>query len=96
MTVLTTSEYLDRLIAESLRTNRQIRYDSDLVQALGVTRTAIALYRQGGNMSVVVAVRLAEQLRLHPMETISATMYKQSKADDDKKLWLYYYEQYKS
>lgn len=84
----TSAEYIDRLIAKSMATDRALRYDRDLAAALGISGAALSLYRQGGNMSAIVAVKIALMLDLHPMETIAATMSHQAKTDADKAFWI--------
>lgn len=97
MTTPTTAEYLDRILKESLELNdRRLRYDSDIAEALGVSKTTMSSYRHGTHhMSVIVAVKIAEILRIHPMETISATMERQAKPGPDKALWRHYYDKYR-
>jgi predicted transcriptional regulator len=95
MEIPTTADYLDRIIADSLTNNRSIRYDTDIAKALDLTKTSLSMYRHGHNMSVTVALKIAEILRIHPMETISATMARQSTKEADRKAWEYYYEKYK-
>ena len=95
MTLPTTADYLDRILKDSLEHNRHLRYDTDIAKALNLSRATISLYRHGHNMSVLVALRIAEILRLHPMETISATMANQSTNESERALWTYYYEEYR-
>lgn len=96
MAIPTTAEYLARILNDSLENNRNIRYDADIAKALGVSKATMSLYRHGHNMSVLVALKVSEILRIHPMETIAATMVYQSKSEEDIKLWTYYYEKYQS
>lgn len=74
MTMKNTIDYLD----EVTRQHPGITNDSQLAHFLDITRQAISNYRKGQQMSVTVALRIAQVLELHPMETISATMYQQS------------------
>lgn len=96
MDIPTTADYLARILNDSMENNRNIRYDADIAKALGVSKATMSLYRHGHNMSVVVALKVSELLRIHPMETISATMAYQSKSEADIKLWTYYYEKYRT
>jgi predicted transcriptional regulator len=65
----------------------EVKNDSQIAAALGISRQAVSLYRGGTNMNVLVAVRVAYILGLHPMETISATMYAQTKDPEEKRFW---------
>lgn len=46
-------------------------------------------------MSIYVAVKVAELLGIEPMETISATMYHQTKNEEEKTFWLNQYQHWK-
>lgn len=73
-----------------------MRYDSDIAEVLGISKTTMSSYRSGTHhMSVLVAVKIAEILRIHPMETIAATMERQAKPGADKALWRHYYDKYR-
>jgi predicted transcriptional regulator len=91
----TTADYLDRLLQESIRTDRRLRYDADIADAIGVSRSTVSQYRKGKNMSVYVAVRLAFLLDVDPMETVSATMARQAQNDQERDFWTQLYKQYK-
>lgn len=86
---------MNLLLQEGLKNNRQLRYNSGIAKALGVRPFTISQYRGSHNMSVTVAVKVAELLSRHPMETIAATMYWQSKGGEEKSMWEYYYALYK-
>lgn len=95
MEIPSTADYLDRLIRESLEKDRTLRYDSDLAAALSVSKTTISAYRHAHRaMSILVAVRVAELLNIHPLETIAATMASQASTEKDRAVWRHYYEQY--
>ena len=97
MTTPTTAEYLDRILKDSLEQgDRRMRYDSDIAEVLDISKTTISSYRTGTHhMSVLVAVKIAEVLRIHPMETIAATMERQAKSPSDKSVWRHYYDKYR-
>lgn len=97
MTTPTTAEYLDRILKDSLETgDRRIRYDSDIAEVLGISKTTMSSYRKGTHhMSVLNAVKIAEILRIHPMETIAATMERQAQSATEKTLWRHYYDKYR-
>lgn len=46
-------------------------------------------------MSVIAAVKIAKLLGIHQMEAVAATMYHQSKSDEDRALWTETYEEYR-
>lgn len=94
-TTPTTADYLDRLLEASIRTNRRLRYDTDIADAIGVSPSTVSQYRKGKNMSVYVAVRVAFLLEVDPMETVSATMARQAQNDQERDFWTKLYKQYK-
>lgn len=96
MGIPTTAEYLERIMAGKPNEPRTYRYDNDLVAALNITAYTLSKYKHGHNMSVTVAIKIAEILRIHPMETIAATMERQSEKAEDKALWRFYYEKYRT
>lgn len=91
----TTADYLDRLLQESIQTDRRLRYDADIAEAIGVSPSTVSQYRKGKNMSVYVAVRVAFLLEIEPMETVSATMARQAQTDQERDFWTELYKQYK-
>lgn len=97
MTTPPTAEYLDRILKDSLeRGDRRIRYDSDIAEVLDISKTTVSSYRKGTHhMSVLVAVKIAEILHIHPMETIAATMERQAQLPSDKSIWRHYYDKYR-
>lgn len=94
MFIPTTADYLDRLIKQSMETDRRFRYDTDIADAIGITRQTVSQYRGGRNMSIIAAVKLAKLLGIHQMEAVAATMYHQSKTADDRGLWKATYAEY--
>lgn len=88
----TAADYLDTILERSLDSDRTLRYDANIAQALGVTRATMSQYRKGTCMSVLVAVKVAQLLDLSPMATISATMYHQAKTDTERKFWSSLYQ----
>lgn len=94
MNIPTASNYLDAILQRSLDNDRSLRYDANIAQALGVSRTTMSGYRKGNCMSVLVAVKMAELLDMTPMETISATMYHQAKTEEEKDFWLTRYQKW--
>jgi predicted transcriptional regulator len=80
-------------LQKSLETNdRTIRYDANIAERIGVSKATMSLYRRGGNMSIYIAVKVAELIGIEPMETISATMYHQTKSEEEKTFWLNQYQ----
>ena len=93
----TSQEFIDKIIRNSMQTDRRFRYDSDVADAIGVSRSTLSQYRQGTNMSVLVAVKIAKLLNTHPMETIAATMEKQAEKagkEDERQYWQAVYTKY--
>lgn len=84
MKMKTTTDYLD----EIPKVIPNIRTDSQLAAQLGISRQSISNYRQNTkHMGIITAVRIAYILQLHPMETISATMYAQAKNEEEQAFW---------
>lgn len=83
----TTLDYLNEVIKQ----HGSLKNDSQLAHFLKITRQAISKYRSGQDMSILTAVRVAELLNLDPMETISATMYRQCHYEEDKRFWMAHY-----
>ena len=84
----TTLDYLNQVI----RVHTEIENDNQLAQFLGITRQAVHQYKNGQNMSVLVALTVAKALHLHPMETVSATLYAQAKTDIERAFWKEEYD----
>lgn len=79
----TTLDYLNQVIQE----HSGIENDNQLAGFLGITRQAIYQYKQGQNMSVLVAIRVARTLGISPMETVSATLWAQAKTEEEQTFW---------
>ena len=94
MYIPTTADYLDRLIKHSMETGRRFRYDTDIADAIGITRQTVSQYRGGRNMSIIAAVKLSKLLGIHQMEAVAATMYHQAKTDEDRELWENTFKEY--
>lgn len=94
MKIPTAAEYMDMVIAKSMEGDRSIRYDTDIADATGMTRQTVTRYRAGKTMSVIAAVKFAKLLKIHQMEVVAATMYHQSKSDEDRQLWEETYTEY--
>lgn len=84
----TTLDYLNQVIKRQVG----IENDNQLATYLGITRQAIHQYKQGQNMSVLVAIKVAFELGLHPLETVSATLYAQAKTEAERDFWKTQYE----
>lgn len=84
----TTLDYLN----EVLKKAGTIENDNQLALHLAVTRQAIYQYKGGQNMSVAVAIRVADKLGISPIETVAATLHAQAKSDAERKLWQEIYE----
>lgn len=80
----TTLDYLNEVI----KRGEGIQNDNQLAHHLGITRQAIHQYKNGQNMSVPVALKVAERLCLDPMETVSATLYAQARTEPEKDFWM--------
>lgn len=80
----TTLDYLNEVIR---RQQGCIGNDNQLALFLGITRQAVHQYKNGQNMSVAVALRVAKCLSLDPVETVSATMYAQAKTEEERIFW---------
>lgn len=88
MITKTTKNYLD----DVLKNYPSVKNDNQLAMLIGITRQAVSQYKNGQNMSVLVAIKLATLLGLDPMETVSATMLAQCKSDEEKIFWSSLYE----
>jgi DNA-binding Xre family transcriptional regulator len=95
MRIPTAAEYIDMVINKSMEGDRAIRYDTDVADAAGITRQTVTRYRAGRAMSVIAAVRFSKLLKIHQMEVVAATMYHQSKTDEDRAIWAETYEEYR-
>lgn len=77
------ADYLDRVKAE-----KQISSDYALAKALGVQESALANYRHGRRvMDTYTAARVAELLRLDPMEVIAAAQVEREKDATKRAYW---------
>lgn len=94
MDIPTSADYIDRILKESLSAGRNLRYDSDIAEAFNVSRSTLSQYRKGHNMSVLIAVKVAEILQLNPMETIAATLRHQARTTKDRDFWTERYKKY--
>lgn len=88
----TTLEFLNEVVAAH---RDEITSDSALARFLGVTRQAIYQYKAGQNMSVLVALKVAEILKIKPLETVAATLHAQAASEKEKDFWQQVYEQHK-
>lgn len=88
----TTLEFLNEVVGMH---PDKINSDAQLARFLRVKRQAILNYKRGQNMSVLVAIRVAKILQVHPMETVAATLHAQSASEEEKEFWLEQYEKYK-
>jgi len=88
----TTLEFLNEVVAMH---RDKITSDSALARFLGVTRQAIHQYKQGQNMSVLVALKVANILGIHPLETVAATLHAQAATEEEAEFWLSLYEGHK-
>lgn len=79
----TTLDYLNQVIKQQT----EITNDNQLALFLGITRQAIHQYKNGQNMSVLVAIKVARCLSLNPLETVSATLCAQAKTEEEKQFW---------
>lgn len=79
----TTLDYLNQVI----KSHPEIQNDNQLASFLGITRQAIHQYKHGQNMSVLVALKVAAALTIHPMGPVSATLYAQAKTAEEKNFW---------
>lgn len=86
----TTNNYIDSVQA----LYPKVKNDSQLAALLGIKRQTISQYRHGQSMSVIMAVRVADILGLHPMETISATMYEQCRSCEERAYWQQQFTRY--
>lgn len=88
----TTLEFLNEVVAMH---RDEITSDSSLARFLGVTRQAIHQYKQGQNMSVLVALKVARILGCHAMEPVAATLHAQAATEDERDFWLTAYEEHR-
>lgn len=88
----TTIDFLNEVVAKHPAT---ITSDSSLARFLGVTRQAVHQYKQGQNMSTLVALRVARTLGIHPLEPVAATLHAQAASDEEREFWLEMYEEHK-
>ena len=88
----TTLDFLNEVVAMH---RDKITSDSALARFLGVTRQAIHNYKQGQTMSVLVALTVAEILKIHPLETVAATLHAQAATEKEAAFWLDLYEKHK-
>lgn len=88
----TTLEFLNEVVAMH---RDQITSDSALARFLGVTRQAIHQYKQGQNMSVLIAIKLAKILQIDPMETVAATLHAQAATEEEREFWQKIYDTYR-
>lgn len=84
----TTLDYLNQVITRQLG----IENDNQLATYLGITRQAIHQYKHGQNMSVLVAIKIAFELEISPLETVSATLHAQAKTDVERVFWKEQYD----
>lgn len=84
----TTLDYLNQVIKRQV----SIENDNQLASYLGITRQAIHQYKHGQNMSVLVAIKVALELEISPLETVSATLHAQAKTDIERKFWKEQYD----
>ncbi len=85
----TTLDYLNQVI----RTHTEIQNDNQLANFLGITRQAVYQYKHGQNMSVLVAIRVAQVLDLDPLEPVAATLCAQAKSEPEQEFWRKLYDQ---
>lgn len=88
----TTLTFLNEVVAKH---REEITSDSALARFLGVTRQAIHQYKQGQNMSVLVALKVAKVLEIDPLEPVAATLHAQAATEEEKEFWLQLYEKHK-
>lgn len=88
MNTKTTNNYLN----DVLKNYPSVKNDNQLAMLIGITRQAVSQYKNGQNMSVLVAIKLAKLLDLNPIETVSATMLAQCKSDEERIFWSSLYE----
>jgi len=88
----TTLDFLNEVVK---RNAEVITSDSALAKFLGITRQAIHQYKKGQNMSVLVALKVAKALEIHPMEPVAATLHAQAESEEEKAFWLDAYEQHR-
>lgn len=86
----TTKNYLDEIV----HLDTKLGNNAELARLLKITRQAVHNYQNGQAMSVLVAVRVAYTLQIHPMETICATMHEQSKTPEQQRFWFLNWRQF--
>lgn len=84
----TTVDYLNEVIKKA----GTVENDNQLALHIGITRQAIYQYRRGQNMSVEVAIRVAEKLGIDPLETVAATLHAQAKNAVEIAFWAELYQ----
>lgn len=83
----TTLDYLNEVI----KRHGKIANDNQLAMTLGITRQAVHQYKAGQNMSVLVALKVADQLEIPRLETVAATLHAQAKTEMERDFWLIVY-----
>lgn len=73
----------------------EIKNDAELARFLGIHPQGINNYkRKGYAMEPYIAVRIAQALKIDPMETIAATMYEQSEHKPERaEFWKTIYDE---
>lgn len=84
----TTLDYLNEVIQR----HAEICNDNQLALFLNITRQAVYQYKRGQNMSVEVALKIADILCIQPLETVAATMYAQARSKEAQQFWETIYE----
>lgn len=85
----TTLDYLNEVI----KTRGDIQNDNQLARFLGITRQAVHQYKNGQNMSVLVALKVAVILELEPLEPVAATLSAQARTTEEAQFWENLYDQ---
>lgn len=80
----TTTDYLDMIQQQY---GEETRNDNRLATKLGVTRQAISQYRKGQQMSVAVALKVADLLGIDPAEPVFASLYHQAATQQEREFW---------
>lgn len=84
----TTLDYLNEVI----RKHSGIENDNQLALYLGITRQAVHQYKTGQNMSVLVALKIAADLEIPPLEPVAATLCAQARTEQERQFWREVYE----
>lgn len=84
----TTLDYMNEVIQK----HSEICNDNQLAVFLGITRQAVYQYKQGQNMSVLVALKIAADLCIEPLEPVAATMYAQARSEEERQFWTTMYQ----